>query len=700
MKFKYFEDIKKYIIYIGFFFAIYFVFLFDLKPRKKIPYLGEVASFDLVAKNDFIFEDKKETERFRKEEMERIPKQYWRDKTVALRIDNKLDDIFKLIYQKNEKKLVEKYGLTKKDLINLWETDYRKLLEYRNSLSIIFQRALKIGIKDDDTISDFIRGIKNNKIIRNFSVKNIIKKVFEPNLKYDKKRTENLKKEVAYKILPIYIKIKKGDILLRKGEIVDEHKFEILKAMGFYKSSNVTLIQKIGIFIFVSIIAVIGYFYLKFFGEELLKVKQAIYLILVLIMLNIFMVKFYKVIIDANINIENILGKINVLSPALFPLATTSLIVTILVDPKLSLMLGAFLATLLIYQLNINYYYIYYFLFQSCFSVYLGLKENKLSSLTKKGFLLGIINSIVILSLYLIFEDPLYFNKSYWLYIGRDMFWGFISGIFSVILTIGLLPYFESTFRLSSSISLLELSDLNQPLLRELMMKAPGTYQHSIVVGNLAEAAARTVDANPILAKIGGYYHDIGKVKRPYFFSENQLGENKHDELKPHMSALIIISHVKDGVELAKKNNIPDEIVDIIAQHHGNSLLQYFYSAAKKAAGNEEEVDIEQFKYPGPLPQTREAAVVMLADSVESATRSLDNHSVTNIEAVVKKIINDRFVEEQLNECDITLKDLEKIAKIFIKMLIGMHHSRIKYPEQDKELFGMMEHLNEVRNSK
>ena len=229
----------------------------------------------------------------------------------------------------------------------------------------------------------------------------------------------------------------------------------------------------------------------------------------------------------------------------------------------------------------------------------------------------------------------------------------------------------------------MELADFNHPLLQRMTLEAPGTYHHSLVVGNLSDAACQAVGANALLARIGAYYHDIGKLSKPGYFSENQgpdLKTSKHDTLSPTMSKLVIMNHVKEGVELAKKYKLNPQLVDFIEQHHGNSLVFYFYRRALENLDENEEINEEGFRYPGPKPKTKEAAIVLLADSVEAASRTLKEPNAGNIEELVHKVINNKFIDGQLDECDLTLKDLEKISAVFVRILSGIYHSRITYP--------------------
>jgi len=245
----------------------------------------------------------------------------------------------------------------------------------------------------------------------------------------------------------------------------------------------------------------------------------------------------------------------------------------------------------------------------------------------------------------------------------------------------------EYLFKVSTDIRLLELSDLNHPLLKKLVMDAPGTYHHSLIVGNLAESAAEVVGAKPLLARVGAYFHDIGKIKKPEYFSENEWqGKSRHDDLIPSMSSLIIISHVKDGVDLAKKYGLNQDIVDIIEQHHGTSLVYFFYKRAQGIMDEEQnKPKEEEYRYPGPAPKSKEAAIILLADAVEAASRSLDNPTPSRIKNLVAEIINNRFLDSQLNNCELTVQDLANIKECFTFILTGIFHTRPKYPKDQKQ---------------
>mgnify|MGYP000613087006 CR=1 FL=1 len=264
-----------------------------------------------------------------------------------------------------------------------------------------------------------------------------------------------------------------------------------------------------------------------------------------------------------------------------------------------------------------------------------------------------------------------------------DWTFAFSGGIIAGIITAGLTPLMELSFGYTTDSTLHELANLDQPLLRRLMLEAPGTYHHSVIVGSLVEAAASEIGANPLLAKVSGYYHDIGKLKNPLYFIENQRdGKNIHNKLAPSMSCLILTSHVKNGIELAKEKKIGQTILDAINQHHGTTLISFFYNKAKQQAKDDQVVNIDNFRYPGPKPQTRETALAMLADVVEAASRTLDQPTPARIQGLVQQLFNKLFSDNQLDECPLTLKDLHNIARSFNKILNGIYHHRVEYPDK------------------
>ena len=300
-------------------------------------------------------------------------------------------------------------------------------------------------------------------------------------------------------------------------------------------------------------------------------------------------------------------------------------------------------------------------------------------SLIKTGFLIGLANFIIIYSMGMFMQIDGYQLLS-------QSVTGAIGGLASAIITTGLLPYLEYAFNITTPIKLLELGQSNQPLMQRLLLEAPGTYHHSVLIGNLAEAAADKIGADPVVVRVGAYYHDIGKIKRPYFFVENQFGgDNPHSKLSPTLSTLIITSHVKDGLDLCREYQLPKVISDIVAQHHGTLLASFFFKKASETEHGECVVEAD-FRYEGPKPQTKEAALIMIADACEAAVRSIGKPNMSRIEAMVRKVIRERLNDGQFDECNLTLKNLTVIGDVYIRILSGMFHSRIEYPESLKEI--------------
>ncbi len=360
----------------------------------------------------------------------------------------------------------------------------------------------------------------------------------------------------------------------------------------------------------------------------------------------------------------------------LAPVAFGSMLVAILIDNRLAYFITMILALFVGLLTESNQLALITVAFVGgTVGVYRVTRLSQTGDLARAGFYIAIANAAAILAMELITGSV---NISAVLV---GILLGVISGILSAVLTIGALPYLESAFSITSMIKLLELSNPNHELLKRLLIEAPGTYHHSLMVGNLAEASAQAVGANPLLVRVGAYFHDIGKIKRPEYFVENQRGfDEPHNKIAPALSALIIISHVKEGVELAREARLPEVLIDFIASHHGTSLAKYFYTQAIAEEG-EGMVNEDSFRYEGPKPQTKEVALVMLADAVEAAVRSLPNPNMDSIRIMVNKIIRDKLNDHQLDECDLTFKDLDILGDSFCNVLGGVHHKRIEYPD-------------------
>jgi putative nucleotidyltransferase with HDIG domain len=361
----------------------------------------------------------------------------------------------------------------------------------------------------------------------------------------------------------------------------------------------------------------------------------------------------------------------------IFPFAVGAMMVRIVLNSEVALVFSVLTAVFMGFLFGNSLFIALFALTGSMTGAHWVRHCKERNKLYLAGLRISIVNMGVIIGLHLLGGNPFDMQLVY------KTGFGFVSGFFCAVIVTALVPLVESLFKYTTDIKLLELSNLNTPVLRQLMVQAPGTYHHSIVVGNLAEAGAEAINANPLLARVAAYYHDIGKVRKPQYFVENQGGhENKHDKLAPSMSALVLIAHVKDGVEIARENNLGNDLIDVLREHHGTALMKFFYEKAKNLQDPEvQQVDERDYRYPGPKPQTREAALIMLADAVEAAGRTLTDPTPSRIQGMVQKIINNIFIDGQLDECELTLKDLHKIAKSFNQILAGIFHYRIDYPE-------------------
>lgn len=355
------------------------------------------------------------------------------------------------------------------------------------------------------------------------------------------------------------------------------------------------------------------------------------------------------------------------------PIAAGAMLVTLLFDFHTAIVFSFVVSLLSGLWLNSAIFPVYAFVgsLTAAFSV---IRCKRRSALLMGGFYVGVISGVTA-SILLLFTGEFFSAKAF-----PALMFALSSGISVTAVVSVMLPLLEYTFKVTTDISLLELLDMEHPLMKNLMITAPGTYHHSIIVGNLVEAAAEAVGVNHLLARVSSYYHDIGKIKMPGYFVENQSNSlSKHEHLTPHMSSMVIVSHVKEGVELAKQHKLPQPIIDIIEQHHGTSLMTFFYQKAK-GRRDENEPPEEEYKYQGPKPQTRVAALVMMADAVEAASKVLNDSTPARVAALVDKIINHIFLEGQLDECELTLKDISEIKKHFSYILTGILHKRIDYP--------------------
>ncbi|MDQ0213918.1 putative nucleotidyltransferase with HDIG domain [Oikeobacillus pervagus] len=524
----------------------------------------------------------------------------------------------------------------------------------------------------DDSIDTFKNQIEET--IENYSFNptlkvaavDIARYAIVPTEIYNEQLTDERKELAMDNVEPI--RILQGQVVVQEGHLIDRETYRQLELLGLLES-NTTFKPLIGLGLFVIVLISLLYYY--FHTLSVSEEKKQTYLILIssIFILSLILMKIVEIIEQPDA----------ILLSYIFPAAMAPMLISIMLNERIAMVMTILLASCgsIVFHDGItgsvNMEMALYILLSGLSSV-LFLANQQRSSILKAGLYVSIINVFVILFLKLLGSGQ-YTNVEYIYYTS----FAFISGISSSVFTIGLLPFFEAGFGILSTMKLIELSNPNHPLLKKLLVETPGTYHHSVMVANLAESACEAIGANGLLARVGCYYHDIGKTKRPQFFIENQMNiDNPHDCLLPEISKRIIIDHVSDGVKMLQKYKLPKEIIEIARQHHGTTLVKYFYLKAKE---KDEEVVEEDFRYSGPKPQTREIAVISIADSVEAAVRSMKKPTPEQIRNLVHRIVQDRLQDGQFNECDISLKELEIIKETLCESLNGIFHSRIEYPE-------------------
>lgn len=482
--------------------------------------------------------------------------------------------------------------------------------------------------------------------------------------------TESRKEEARAQVEPI--RILQGQVLVREGQVIDSEIYRQLELAGLLQNQTaVKPLIAIGLFI----VSIMLFMYLAFskWREDALLKKKSLSIAMVAYLLAVILMQLVSIIES----------EFELLIAFLFPTAFVAMIIRLLINERIALTMSIITSATagIILQDGIasiiQMELVLYILFGSMTSIYLLGETARRSSIMKAS--LGVVlSNIVFISFYLLMTQSSYTWKEL-------IFYGvaaIVSGVLSSSMTIGLLPFFESTFGILSDMKLIELSNPNHPLLKKILIEAPGTYHHSVMVANLADTACESIGANGLLARVGAYYHDIGKTVRPAYFIENQHGEkNPHDTLPPERSRDIIIAHAEDGAQLLEKHKMPSEIVDIARQHHGTSLLKFFLFKAKEEG---QEVEEAAYRYAGPKPQTKEIAIISIADSVEAAVRSMKDPTTEKISQLVQAIVSDKLQDGQFDECDLSMKELTVIQKTICETLNGIFHSRIEYPDEEE----------------
>lgn len=678
--------ISQALMYIITFFLIFLMLITSLITKTYNIKEGDIAKVSIKAQRTIV--DEFSTKAKKEEAINLVPPQYTIQPEVKDNVLNTITNIFSKAIQLKDQNMPQKdkvlqlsllsnsllleedldsmLNLSKDDLSSLESFLYSTMSDvYKFSIQYNPDLSSEINNENIKRAQDMVQlKFNNSKFSKNMRDigSTIGIKLIKPNSFFDNAKTEMMKNDAVNKTAPVMVK--KDQIIVMEGEQVTKENYELLKSLGLLNSNNKS--------------------------EWYIYLSLAIVIVLVLSIENYFIFKYQQDIFNdfRKLLLLNLISCISIIltrslslvSPFLVPLAFAPMIITLLLNHRISLKVNLINIVFISAAVNFNIEITLIAVINVLVGALIIQKLQQRNDVFYSCLYLAIINLLATISIGFLLSNNT-----------KDVLvqacFAIVGTVLSAILTIGLLPLFESAFDIVTTIKLLELSNPNNPLLKKLLMEAPGTYHHSILVANLAELAAEEVGANPVLARVSSYYHDVGKIKRPYFFKENQISvENPHDKLTPNLSALIITSHVRDGLDLAKDYRLPKVIQDIMLQHHGTSLVKYFYVIAKNKSEKPEDISDEDFTYPGEIPQSKEAGIVMLADSVEASVRSLKEPDKARIENMVNNIIKTRLDEGQLNNCDLTLKDLNKIKAAFIKSMLGIYHQRIEYPVDQRSI--------------
>lgn len=564
-------------------------------------------------------------------------------------------------------------------ILNSSVSSYKKLEEeaFKTLSKITYETIIEIDINNpnDAFISENIN--PNLSKTQHKALTLLIKRVLLPSMIVDDLATDMARRNAINSIKPVEVTFKAGDKVISQGDIASKTEKKALAKLG-YNISEINFKSICGIFLLVCTAIFTLLFYLKTFDKDYMSVS---YLSLISVIATIFMAT--GVFLP------------NTMPVFILPFAAMTFLLSIFTNPRIAILTS--ILSLAVTSLCLRYSLedMSVFLISSVFSAFLIAKTSttRRMNLIKTGFDIGMLQIFLIITIYFFRQEVEDINT---IKVVTDSISGFAGGLASGMIALGVLPLLESAFKIITPYGLVELADHNQALLKRLQFEAPGTYHHSLMVSNLAEAAAEAVGADTVLTRVGAFYHDIGKLKRPLFFVENHsyFGiENPHTNLNPKLSKTVITSHPKDGLEIAKEYKLPPVIQKLILQHHGSGIAMYFYKQALEAG--EENISKESFRYSCPKPSSREAAILMLADATESAVRALKNADAEEIKGAIEKIIQERLMDGQLSECPLTLKDLETISAAFLRTLRGMQHTRIEY---HKDFLSELEIREKLKN--
>lgn len=668
-------------------------------PKKYKVTLGEASEYDILSPRDIV--NTVNTEENARKAASEVSPDIKEIPNAPIEVINSVDRLFFLI---NEVQKSYEDGISSIDVYRGSNSYEQRASDELNKVKTAFEEGIaELGIVLEDGQMDYVISKANEEDINNFEavirshVSEAMKKditegnlkervnelkdgIFNSELKYELKNVAlsisdfilkpnravddeltRAKKAVAYNDPGNIETIKKGQRILSAGDIVTKDKLQVLEDLNLLETtSRFDFSFAGGILVVLLLLSLMLILYMHNFCKKVYYNRSNLILLSILILMMLLIARW-----------------VHEYSTLIIPIFIATMLISILLDLRLAIVVNVVLTISISLMINNDFKFIYMALITGIFSAFIVSKANQRNRLSLAGIVVSVINVLLIAAINIIY-------KTGWETALKECALVFVNGIMSMVFTIGLLPFLESTFNIITPLRLIELANPNQPLLKRLLMEAPGTYHHSLMVGNLAEAGTEAVGGNALLARVGAYFHDIGKLKRPNFFIENQMNGNPHDRMTANLSALVITSHIHDGNEMTKKYKIPLPIRDIILQHHGTTLVAYFYHKAKKTE-KAENVEEANFRYDGVKPTSKEAAVVMMADSVEAAVRSMTDKTEGKIEGLIRKIIKDKLDDGQFDHCSLTLKDLDNIAKAFMKVFSGVFHAREEYPDIKKK---------------
>lgn len=496
----------------------------------------------------------------------------------------------------------------------------------------------------------------------------IFNQIIQPNYIYNEPETQARVEEALAEISTSKGAVAQGQVIIRRGDIVTKEKYNMLQSLAEARAQNASNLERWlrygGDVLAIIAILTIFFFYLYLYRRYIFTNNSM--LLLVLIAMAIICVAS-SIVYD----LENI-------SPYIVPVAIAPIILTIIFDSRVGLLSTITLALLTGLINGNNFEYV------TATTVACSLGLFSVRDIKKRSQFFFTTPGIVFLSYLVVISGFSLTAFNGWENLADDLFFTAINAIF-ILFTYPLILLFEKSFNVTTDFTLIELSDTNLPLLKDLMTKAPGTFHHSLQVSNLAEAAAGAIRANSLLCRVGGLYHDIGKMENPGYFTENQTETNEHDKLKPRMSALVIKAHVSNGVKMAEEQGLPEVVIDFIKTHHGTSLIKFFWEKAKQQAdADKKEIREEDYRYDGPLPQTKETGILLLADCIEASSRAMKDPNYQKLENLIDRMIDERVNEGQLSKTPLTFQDLRTIKETFLNILVGIYHSRVEYPEDEE----------------